>query len=39
VVAGYERRARRRDLVSLWVFGASFVVANAILIVLAAVSG
>lgn len=33
------RTARRRDLVSLCVFGASFLVINAILIVLAAVSG
>jgi hypothetical protein len=34
-----EGRARRRDLVSLFVFGASFLVINAILIVLAATSG
>jgi hypothetical protein len=34
-----ESRARRRDVVSLCVFGASFLVINAILIVLAAVAG
>jgi hypothetical protein len=34
-----EGRARRRDLVSLFVFGASFLVINAILIALAATSG
>jgi hypothetical protein len=37
--SGRESRARRRDLVSLCVFGASFLVINAILIVLAAVAG
>jgi hypothetical protein len=37
--SGRARRARRRDLVSLGVFGASFLVINAILIVLAAVAG
>ena len=37
--SGREARARRRDLVSLFVFGASFLVINAILIVLAATSG
>jgi hypothetical protein len=36
---GRESRARRRDLASLCVFGASFLVINAILIVLAAVAG
>ena len=36
--SGREGRARRRDLVSLFVFGASFLVINAILIVLAATS-
>src|SRR5918998_1484457 len=34
--SGHESRARRRDLVSLCVFGASYLVINAILIVLAA---
>ena len=33
---GRESRARRRGLLSLWVFGASYLVINAILIVLAA---
>jgi hypothetical protein len=33
---GRERRARRRDLVSLCVFGVSFPVINAVLIVQAA---
>ena len=37
--SGREGRARRRDLVSLFVFGASFLVINAILILLAATSG
>ena len=37
--SGRESRARRRDLVSLCVFGASFLVINVILIVLAATSG
>jgi hypothetical protein len=37
--SGHESRARRRDLVSLCVFGASYLVINAILIVLAAVAG
>ena len=37
--SGREDRARRRDLVSLCVFGASFLIINAILIVLAATSG
>jgi hypothetical protein len=37
--SGRESRARRRDLASLCVFGASFLVINAILIVLAAVAG
>ncbi len=37
--SGHESRARRRDLVSLGVFGASYLVINAILIVLAAVAG
>jgi len=37
--SGRASRARRRDLVSLCVFGASFMVINAILIVLAAVAG
>ena len=36
---GRESRARRRDHVSLFVFGASFLVINAILIELAATSG
>jgi hypothetical protein len=34
--SGHASRARRRDLVSLYVFGASFLIINAILIVLAA---
>jgi hypothetical protein len=34
--AGRESRARRRDLVSLCVFGVSFLVINAVLIVQAA---
>ena len=38
-VSGREGRARRRDHISLFVFGASFLVINAILIVLAATSG
>ena len=38
-VSGRESRARRRDLVSLCVFGASFLVINAILIALTAVAG
>ena len=38
-VSGRAGRARRRNLVSLCVFGASFLVINAILIVLAAVAG
>src|SRR5829696_5878699 len=38
-VSGHKDRARRRDLVSLCVFGASFVLINAILILLAAVAG
>lgn len=37
--SGRESRARCRDLVSLCVFGASFLVINAILIALAAVAG
>jgi hypothetical protein len=37
--SGRESRARRRDLVSMCVFGASYLVINAILIVLAAVAG
>jgi hypothetical protein len=37
--SGHESRARRRDLVSLCVFGVSFLVINAILIVLAAAAG
>jgi hypothetical protein len=36
---GRESRARRRDLISLCVYGASFLLINAILIVLAATSG
>src|SRR5215211_4048219 len=37
-VSGREGRARRRDMVSLGVFGVSFLVINAILIALAAVA-
>jgi hypothetical protein len=37
--SGHKDRARRRDTMSMWVFGASFLVLNAILIALAAVSG
>ena len=34
--SGRQDRARRRDLVSLFVFGSSFLVINAILVALAA---
>ena len=37
--SGHKGRARRRDMISLFVFGASFLVFNAILIALAAISG
>jgi hypothetical protein len=37
--AGRKSRARRRDLVSLCVFGASFLIINATLILLAALAG
>jgi hypothetical protein len=36
---GRKSRARRRDLVSLCVFGASFLIINATLILLAALAG
>jgi hypothetical protein len=37
--SGHASRARRRDLVSLCVFGATYLLINAILIVLAAAAG